>query len=76
MDEYQHCDSQPWINGKLFVWLKVTPLTLLIQIWIHVALGHEDKGLGRKQSDLEGVIEKKSIINLVSSKLMFMLYST
>jgi hypothetical protein len=37
------------------------------QIWIHVALNREDKGLQRKQTTLESIIEKKSLINLLQA---------
>ncbi|KAJ2926685.1 hypothetical protein H1R20_g10406, partial [Candolleomyces eurysporus] len=36
-------------------------------IWIHVPLGREDKGLQRKQTNLESIIEKKSILNLLQA---------
>ncbi|TEB31878.1 UPF0187-domain-containing protein [Coprinellus micaceus] len=36
-------------------------------IWIHVALNREDKGLQRKQTTLESIIEKKSLINLLQA---------
>ncbi|TEB22308.1 UPF0187-domain-containing protein [Coprinellus micaceus] len=36
-------------------------------IWIHVPLNREDKGLQRKQTTLESIIEKKSFINLLQA---------
>ncbi|KAF5336356.1 hypothetical protein D9611_006596 [Ephemerocybe angulata] len=51
------------------MWTNVNTATRNLgqMIWIHVPLNREDKGLQRKQTNLESIIEKKSILNLLQA---------
>ncbi|KAJ2926688.1 hypothetical protein H1R20_g10405, partial [Candolleomyces eurysporus] len=54
-------------GSKMWANIKTATTNLGELIWIHVPLHREDKGLQRKQTDLESIIEKKSIINLLQA---------
>ncbi|RXW16477.1 hypothetical protein EST38_g9381 [Candolleomyces aberdarensis] len=59
-DRYQD-GSNMWAN------IKTATTNFGELIWIHVPLGREDKGLQRKQTNLESIIEKKSILTLLQA---------
>jgi hypothetical protein len=67
VDQYRHSVSKYGTTGKdtsvLFNLLIV--IVLVLKIWIHIPVDRTGKGEAALTTQLQNIIEKKSIINLV-----------
>jgi hypothetical protein len=67
VDEHYHCFAEFGSAGSFFLSFSFDPYILLLaKIWLHVPVDRPGKGAAANATALENVIEKKTMINLVS----------